>query len=122
MIENSSIPEQDKSITNLDNLMSVQFDKQIKKNLNMNISALVIEHWKYFCEYLIKDDKNTFIKMVNDCYNGYHNSINSRIIEKSDSCLTRTTFLFMTLFLYQQKQINYLNQNNIFSINCVLNS
>jgi hypothetical protein len=62
MIENSSILEQDKSITNLDNLMSVQFDKQIKKNLDMNISALVIEHWKYLCECLIKDDKNTFIK------------------------------------------------------------
>ena len=122
MIENSSIPEQDKSITNLDNLMSVQFDKQIKKNLDMNISALVIEHWKYFCEYLIKDDKNTFLKMVNDCYNGYHNSINLHIREKSDSCLTRTTFLFMILFLYQQKQSIYLAQNNMFSINCVLNS
>ncbi len=108
MIENSSILEQDKSITNLDNLMNVQFDKQIKKNLDRNISALVIEDWKYFCECLIKDDKNTFIKMVNDCYNGYHNSINSHIKEKSDSCLTRTTFLFMTLFLYQQKQINLL--------------
>ena len=122
MIENSSIPEQDKSITNLDNLMSVQFDKQIKKNLDMNISALVIEHWEYFCEYLIKDDKNTFLKMVNDCYNGYHNSINLHIREKSDSCLTRTTFLFMILFLYQQKQSIYLAQNNMFSINCVLNS
>jgi hypothetical protein len=104
MIENSSILEQDKSITNLDNLMSVQFDKQIKKNLDMNISALVIEHWKYFCECLIKDDKNIFIKMVND----YHKSINSHIKERSDSCLTRTTFLFMTLFLYQQKYINLL--------------
>jgi hypothetical protein len=104
MIENSSILEQDKSITNLDNLMNVQFDKQIKKNLDMNISALVIEHWKYFCECLIKDDKNIFIKMVND----YHKSINSHIKERSDSCLTRTTFLFMTLFLYQQKYINLL--------------
>ena len=66
MIENSSILEQDKSITNLDNLMNVQFDKQTKKNLNMDMSALIIEDWKYFCECLIKDDKNTFIKMVND--------------------------------------------------------
>jgi hypothetical protein len=104
MIENSSILEQDKSITNLDNLMNVQFDKQTKKNLNRDMSALIIEDWKYFCECLIKDDKNIFIKMVND----YHNSINSYIKEKSDSCLTRTTFLFMTLFLYQQKQINLL--------------
>jgi hypothetical protein len=108
MIENSSILEQDKSITNLDNLMNVQFNKQTKKNLNRDISALIIEDWKYFCECLSKDDKNTFIKMVSDCYNGYHNSINSHIKEKSYSCLTRTTFLFMTLFLYQQKQINLL--------------
>jgi hypothetical protein len=104
MIENSSILEQDKSITNLDNLMNVQFDKQTKKNLNRDMSALIIEDWKYFCECLIKDDKNIFIKMVND----YHKSINSHIKERSDSCLTRTTFLFMTLFLYQQKYINLL--------------
>jgi hypothetical protein len=97
--------------------MNVQFDKQIKKNLDRNLSALVIEDWKYFCECLIKDDKNTFIKMVNDCYNGYHNSINSHIKEKSDSCLTRITYLFIN----KNKSI-YLNQNNVFSINCVLNS
>ena len=114
MIEKSSTLERNKSITNQNNLANVQLDKQTKKNVDGNTFTLVIEDWKKFSECLSKDDKNTFIKMINDCYNGYHDSINSHIKEKSDSCLTRTTSLFMALFLYQQKQINLIKSKQCF--------
>ncbi|MBA3750440.1 MAG: hypothetical protein H0X03_06025 [Nitrosopumilus sp.] len=113
IIEKSSILAQNKSITNQNNLESIQLNKQTKMNVDIDTNNHVIEVWK-FSDCINKDDKNTFNNMITDCYNDYHNSINSNIKDKSDSCLTRTTSQFMALFLYQQKQINLIKSKQGF--------
>lgn len=83
--------------------------------------AQLLEEWKEFSDCLSMEDESIFIEMVSRCYDSYHLAINSCINDNSiankkkekRSCLggRRTTSLFMALYLYQQKQINYMNSH-----------
>ncbi len=78
----------------------------------------ILEDWKKFSDCLSKEDESVFVKMIKSCYDNYYLSINSlnknnentrdRI---SGTCVTRTTSLFMALFLYQQKQLELFKTN-----------
>jgi len=74
----------------------------------------VIEDWRKFIDCLDKEDRDTFLAMITNCYDSYFGAINSSIKEKSNSCMTRTISLFMALILYQQKQINLIKDNQRF--------
>ncbi len=74
-----------------------------------------VKDWNKFLDCLVKEDKNVFIEMINDCYKNYNKSIDESIKEKgTNSCITRSISLFMALILYQQKQINLIKANQRF--------
>jgi len=66
----------------------------------------IIQDWNRFIECLNEDDEFIFMKMISDCYDTYHKSINSSIKENSDSIPSRHFAFIMALILYQQKQID----------------
>jgi len=66
----------------------------------------IIQDWNKFIECLNEDDEFIFIKMISNCYDRYHKSINSSIKENSDSIPSRHFAFIMALILYQQKQID----------------
>jgi len=66
----------------------------------------IIQDWNRFIECLNEDDEFIFMKMISDCYDTYHKSINSSFRENSDSCHSRRFVFIMALILYQQKQID----------------
>ena len=66
----------------------------------------IIQDWNKFIDCLNEDDESIFMKMISDCYDSYHKSINSSIKENSDSCHSRHFAFIMALILYQQKQID----------------
>ncbi len=78
----------------------------------------IINNWKKFIECLSPDDRHTFVYMIRDCYNAYHESIDSSMEKKqrsnNNSCLNHSTPLFMALILYQQKQINLIKAKQWF--------
>ncbi|MDN5868644.1 MAG: hypothetical protein L0H55_14760 [Candidatus Nitrosocosmicus sp.] len=82
--------------------------------------ARILEDWKKFCDCLSKEDESIFVKMIKSCYDHYYLSINSCCNNKNSenikdkkagSCVTKTTSLFMALFLYQQKQLELIKTN-----------
>lgn len=83
--------------------------------------AQLLKEWKEFSDCLSKEDESIFIEMIARCYDSYHlainsyNDIDSKSIdkkkEKPRSCIRTTTSLFMVLYLYQQKQLNYMKSN-----------
>ena len=66
----------------------------------------IIQDWNKFIDCLNEDDESIFMKMISDCYERYHKSINSSIKENSDSCHSRHFAFIMALILSQQKQID----------------
>lgn len=118
----------EKSTVSVDNIKNTDIEKQNNskpcehdfptktKNEDENREygyQQILKDWEKFIECLSKEDEMIFMEMLTNCYNNYHQSINSinnkNNKEKLDSsCLTRTTSLFMALFLYQQKQLNLI--------------
>ncbi|MBA2267453.1 MAG: hypothetical protein M3Q77_08590 [Thermoproteota archaeon] len=66
----------------------------------------IIQDWNKFIDCLNEDDEFIFMKMIGDCYNSYHKSINQSFKANSDSCYSRHFAFIMALILYQQKQID----------------
>jgi hypothetical protein len=71
---------------------------------------MIIHELKRFSESLSIDDEIVFLNMISDCYQSYKNSIHSNINnKKSQSSSFRNISLFMAIILYQQKQIDLIN-------------
>jgi hypothetical protein len=68
----------------------------------------IIENWRKFKDCLNENDKNTFIKIIKECYFQYSLSILSNNKEKFNPCLTQS--LLMALILHQQKQIDKIKE------------
>lgn len=82
----------------------------------------ILKEWKEFSDCLSKEDESLFIEMIARCYddyrlaiNSYKNSHNSNNANRDKgqqrSSAKTTTSLFMALYLYQQKQLNYMKSN-----------
>lgn len=95
------------------------YDQISDSNYNF---AQLLKEWKEFSDCLSKEDELIFIEMISRCYDSYHAAINSynnshngknANTEKwrQRSSTRTTTSLFMALFLYQQKQLNYMKSN-----------
>jgi hypothetical protein len=80
-------------------------ESEIKIQIGFN---KIIQDWNRFIECLNEDDEIIFMKMISDCYDTYHESINSNTRENSNSCHSRRFAFIMALILYQQKQISHL--------------
>ena len=88
---------------------------------NYNFSQ-ILKEWKEFSDCLSKEDESIFIEMIARCYDDYHLAINSYENSRNSNNANRekgsrrssaktTTSLFMALYLYQQKQLNYMKSN-----------
>jgi len=114
----------------------IAVQKNIKSRVNFTTSvnsqigdkdynfAQLLREWKEFSDCLSKEDESIFIEMITRCYDSYHLAIdsynniqNGKIAntkkEKGQqrSSVRTTTSLFMALYLYQQKQLNYMKSN-----------
>ena len=94
----------------------IEEEKEKEAAEKYSTSNKIIEEWSKFIDCLSEEDKNTFIFMINSCYNNYYNSIEANIKGNfaDTSCLTRTLSLYMALILDQQKQINLIKSNQRF--------
>lgn len=95
------------------------YDQISDSNYNF---AQLLKEWKEFSDCLSKEDESIFIEMISRCYDSYHAAINSYNNShngknvntekgRQRSSTRTTTSLFMALFLYQQKQLNYMKSN-----------
>jgi hypothetical protein len=96
-VENNSIKEE--AFQTCQSMKGSEIEIQIGFNK-------IIQDWNKFINCLNEDDEFIFMKMISECYDSYHKSINSGIKENSDSCHCRHFAFIMALILYQQKQIN----------------
>ena len=96
-IENNNIKDEDFQIC--------QSSKESEIEIQIGFNK-IIQDWNRFIECLNEDDEFIFMKMISDCYDTYHKSINSSFRENSDSCHSRRFVFIMALILYQQKQID----------------
>jgi len=96
-IENNNIKDEDFQVC--------QSSKESEIEIQIGFNK-IIQDWNKFIECLNEDDEFIFIKMISNCYDRYHKSINSSIKENSDSIPSRHFAFIMALILYQQKQID----------------
>lgn len=89
--------------------VATTIQSDIMSNANYN---KIIHELKRFSESLSIDDEIIFLNMISGCYRSYRNSIYSNINNKKlQSSSFRNMSLFIAIILYQQKQIDLINNS-----------